>query len=79
MYKRLEDIAAYHRYPNVLNRDFIATKSNQKSVTDVTYIRTLQGCAYLSTIIDEYIYFYNHERIQLKTRQTPYETRCLSS
>jgi len=29
--------------------------------------------------VDEYIYFYNHERIQLKTRQTPYETRCLSS
>ena len=29
-------------------------------------------------IIDEYIYFYNYERIQLKTRQTPYETRCLS-
>ncbi|MGE5643958.1 MAG: IS3 family transposase, partial [Byssovorax cruenta] len=30
-------------------------------------------------IIDEYIHFYNYERIQLKTRQTPFETRCLSS
>jgi putative transposase len=30
-------------------------------------------------IIDDYIYFYNYERIQLKTKQTPYETRCLSS
>jgi transposase InsO family protein len=30
-------------------------------------------------IIDDYIHFYNYERIQLKTRQTPYETRCLSS
>jgi len=29
-------------------------------------------------IIDDYICFYNYERIQLKTRQTPYETRCLS-
>lgn len=29
--------------------------------------------------IDEYIFFYNHEQIQLKTKQTPYETRCLSS
>ncbi|MCE9647326.1 MAG: IS3 family transposase, partial [Chloroflexi bacterium] len=29
-------------------------------------------------LINEYIYFYNYERIQLKTRQTPYETRCLS-
>jgi len=184
MYKKLEEIASYHRYPNVLNRDFVATKPNQKWVTDVTYIRTLQGWAYLSTIkdlydgfivahvfdptnsialvtqtlkrakqkekvtdglvlhsdqgtqytsqayhvlvaeynitpsmsrrgncwdnapmenffghlkeeylrqfkqttfkdteqlIDEYIYFYNYERIQLKTRQTPFETRCLSS
>jgi len=29
-------------------------------------------------LIDEYVYFYNYERIQLKTRQTPYQTRCLS-
>ena len=184
MYKKLEELGTYHRYPNVLNRDFVATKPNQKWVTDVTYIRTLQGWAYLSTIkdlydgfivahvfdqtnsialvtqtlkrakqqekvtdglvlhsdqgtqytsqayhvligqynitpsmsrrgncwdnapmenffghlkeeylrqfkqtsfkdmeqlIDEYIYFYNYERIQLKTRQTPYETRCLSN
>ena len=183
MYKKLEEIGTYHRYPNVLNRDFVATQPNQKWVTDVTYIRTVQGWAYLSTIkdlydgfivahvfdqsnsialvtqtlkraqqkekvtdglvlhsdqgtqytshayhvltgqynitpsmsrrgncwdnapmenffghlkeeylrqfkqttfkdteqlIDEYIHFYNYERIQLKTRQTPYETRCLS-
>lgn len=30
-----------------------------------------------SRIIDDYICFYNYERIQLKTRQTPYQTRCL--
>jgi putative transposase len=183
MYKKLEDISTYHRYPNVLNRDFAAMKPNQKWVTDITYIRTQQGWAYLSTIKDlfdgfivayvlepnnsialvtqtlkqakqkekvtdglilhsdqgtqytsqayhvltteynitpsmsrrgncwdnapmenffghlkeedlrhfkqptfkeaeqligEYVYFYNYERIQLKTRQTPYETRCLS-
>jgi len=30
-------------------------------------------------IIADYVHFYNYERIQLKTRQTPYETRCLSS
>ena len=29
-------------------------------------------------IIDEYIYFFNYERIQLKTKQTPYQIRCLS-
>ena len=27
-------------------------------------------------LIDEYIYFYNHERIQLKTKLTPLEKRC---
>ena len=30
-------------------------------------------------LIDDYIHFYNYERIPLKTRQTPYETRCLSA
>jgi hypothetical protein len=30
-------------------------------------------------LVAEYIHFYNYERIQLKTRQTPYQTRCLSS
>lgn len=28
--------------------------------------------------VDEYIYFYNYKRIQLKTRQTPFQKRCLS-
>lgn len=27
-------------------------------------------------LIDDYILFYNHERIQLKTKLTPYEKRC---
>ncbi len=184
MYKKLEEIGTYHRYPNVLNRDFVATRPNQKWVTDITYVMTQEGWAYLSIIkdlydgfivasvfnrnnsialvahtihqakqkekvtdglilhsdqghqytsqayhdvlvneynitpsmsrrgncwdnacmenffghlkeeylrhfknptfesaqqlIDEYIYFYNYERIQLKTRQTPYQLRCLS-
>ena len=30
-------------------------------------------------MIEDYIHFYNYERIQLKTRQTPFETRCLSA
>jgi transposase InsO family protein len=29
-------------------------------------------------VIDDYIYFYNYERIQLKTKLTPYELRCQS-
>ena len=27
-------------------------------------------------LIDEYVYFYNNERIQLKTKLTPLEKRC---
>ena len=41
-------------YPNLLNRDFSATQPNQKWVTDVTYILTREGWAYLSTIKDLY-------------------------
>ena len=29
------------------------------------------------TMIHDYIHFYNHQRIQLKTKQTPLEKRCL--
>ena len=61
MYKNLEEIGIYHRYPNVLNRDFVATRPNQKWVTDnalrpfrVTYVMTQEGWAYLSVIKDLY-------------------------
>ncbi len=184
--KVLQRVAAsphYHRYANLLKRDFTATQPNQKWVTDITWIQTRQGTVYLSVIkdlydgfivahaassqnsvdlvtatlqralhnhphakglalhsdqgaqycsqayfrmtrqaqitpsmsrrgncwdnapmenffghlkeeairsakletiqqakevIDEYIHFYNHERIQLKTKLTPYERRCQS-
>ncbi len=184
IYKKMTELETYHRYPNRLNRDFTASRPNQKWVTDVTYVLTREGWAYLSTIkdlydnfivahqfgrensvaliqqnlrkakqkekvtdglilhsdqgqqytsqayhvltaeynitpsmsrrgncwdnapmenffghlkeealrqykspsfeeaqhiIDDYICFYNYERIQLKTRQTPYQIRCLSS
>ena len=184
-YRKVEELGTYHRYSNVLARDFIAHAPNQKWVTDITYVRVQQGWAFLSIIKDlfdgfivgyvlherndialvtqtlqqtqenekvtaglilhsdpghqytsqayhdavvkqynitpsmsrrgncwdnapaenffshlkeeylrhfplpsfdqaqqlvaEYIHFYNYEWIQLKTRQTPYETRCLSS
>jgi len=183
-WKKPSQMETYHHYPNGLNREFTATRPNQKWVTDVTYIATQQGWAYLSTIkdlhggfivahvlgrsnsvtlvtktlqlahdkekvtaglilhsdqghqytshayavltqqynitpsmsrrgncwdnapmenffghlkqealrqfktptfeeakqiVDEYIYFFNYERIQLKTKQTPYQVRCLSS
>ena len=181
--KKAEDFCTFHRYPNILNREFCAVRPNQKWVTDVTFVHTNQGWAYLSVIkdlhdgfivahnftkqnslglvantlkkaiqkevvtdglilhsdqgyqyssqvyfaltreynispsmsrrgncwdnapmenffghlkeeamrqfpnptfeeakqvIDNYIHFYNYERIQLKTRQTPFQLRCLS-
>jgi transposase InsO family protein len=184
IFRSLAKAKIHHHYANILNQEFVASQPNQKWVTDVTYIATRQGWAYLSTIqdlfdgfivahqvgrenslglvlntlkqakqkeqvpnglllhsdhghqytshdyafltkhyvitpsmsrpgycwdnapmenffshlkeealrpypipsfeeakhmIDDYIHFYNYERIQLKTRQTPYETRCLSS
>lgn len=43
---------AIHRYENTLNREFTAERSNQKWVTDITYIHTQQGVLYLSAIKD---------------------------
>jgi len=182
-FKRPKSTDQYHRYENILDRDFTASRPNEKWVTDITYITTRQGWAYLSVIkdlfdsfivghrisldsstelvldtlkdakkkeeitqglllhsdqgfqytshayfdltkkyhispsmsrrgncwdnasmenffghfkeealrqfptptfeeakkiVDDYIYFYNYERIQLKTKQAPYQTRCLS-
>ena len=52
IYKKMNELETYHRYPNLLNRDFTANRPNQKWVTDVTYILTQEGWAYLSTIKD---------------------------
>jgi transposase InsO family protein len=46
-----------HRYENVLNGDFKATKPNQKWVTDITYVPYQGGRAYLSVIKDLYDQF----------------------
>ena len=43
-----------HRYPNLLNRNFVAERPNQKWVTDISYIRTGQGFLFLSVIRDLY-------------------------
>lgn len=43
-----------YRYSNVLQRNFSASRPNEKWVTDVTYIRTNQGWAYLAVIKDLY-------------------------
>jgi len=44
-----------HRFAvteNILDRDFTASQPNQKYVGDITYIFTLEGWLYLSTVID---------------------------
>jgi len=38
--------------PNLLNRNFFAEKSNQKWVTDISYIWTSEGWLYLAAVLD---------------------------
>ena len=41
-------------YDNILDRDFIASKPNEKMVSDITYISTDEGWLYLACIMDLY-------------------------
>ena len=46
-----------HKYPvveNILNREFTVKEKNKAWVSDLTYIRTMQGWLYLTTVIDLY-------------------------
>ena len=38
--------------PNVLRRDFTASQPNERWVTDITYVQTDEGWAYLAVILD---------------------------
>jgi transposase InsO family protein len=38
--------------PNELARDFTATRPNERWVTDITYVWTLEGWAYVAVIVD---------------------------
>jgi transposase InsO family protein len=52
---RVKTTDSNHDYPiakNVLNRDFKAEKPNEKWVTDITYVDTMEGWLYLVAIID---------------------------
>lgn len=40
--------------PNLLNQDFSAPAPNQKWVTDITYIDTVEGWLYLASVLDLY-------------------------
>lgn len=43
--------------------------------TEYIYQVKLQTCEEARLLIDEYIYFYNNQRIELKTKLTPLEMR----
>ena len=66
-YPKPNQLGTHHKYENVLNQNFQASHPNQKWVTDITYIRTQQGWAYLSVIkdlYDGYIVAHNVSRSQ---------------
>src|SRR5947199_10347538 len=48
------DQAALERARDLLQRDFAASRPNEKWVCDITYIRTWNGFVYLAFILDCY-------------------------
>jgi transposase InsO family protein len=51
---RIPDEAAAERARDLLQRDFTATRPNEKWVADLTYIRTWNGFVYFAFILDCY-------------------------
>ncbi|MEA5003945.1 MAG: IS3 family transposase, partial [Christensenella sp.] len=43
--------------------------------TECIYRQKIQSIEQAKELIDEYLYFYNYERIRLKTKLTPFEKR----
>ena len=58
-------------YDNALAENFFSILK-----TECIYRIKLQTYEEARLLIDEYIYFYNHQRIQLKTKLTPLQKRC---
>ena len=50
----IPDEAAVERARDLLQRDFVASRPNEKWVADITYIRTWNGFVYLAFILDCY-------------------------
>ena len=57
-------------YDNALAENFFSILK-----TECIYRTKLKTYEEAKSLIDEYIYFYNHERLQLKTKLTPFEKR----
>ena len=52
---RVQTTDSNHNYTiaqNLLNRDFVPEKTGKAWVSDITYIKTLEGWLYLTTVID---------------------------
>jgi putative transposase len=52
---RVQTTDSNHNYPiakNLLDRDFTPEKTGKAWVSDITYIRTLEGWLYLTTVVD---------------------------
>ncbi len=73
-YKQRARLDFHHSYANLLARDFAANQPNQKWVTDITYINTQQGWAYLATIKDLFDGFIVAHR--LGRHPVQYRYRC---
>ena len=58
-------------YDNALAENFFSILK-----TECIYRSKLKTLEEARQLIDEYIYFYNNQRIQLKTKLTPLEKRC---
>ncbi len=58
-------------YDNALAENFFSILK-----TECIYRTKLKTYDEARLIIAEYIHFYNYQRIQLKTKLTPYEKRC---
>lgn len=43
---------SHFKYPNILNRNFEAEAPNRKWVSDITYVETTQGWAYVAGVMD---------------------------
>lgn len=75
------------RYDNILSRNFVSQKPNEKCVTDITYIPTSQGTFYLSVIRDlcgGYIVVYQYDtnqryRLVEKTLDTAFDAESPSN
>ena len=57
-------------YDNALAENFFSILK-----TECIYRQKIATYEEARTLIDDYIYFYNHQRIQLKTKLTPLEKR----